>query len=94
MVIHLVSHCHALFLQSAAAFLIDLQSGIDGGLGGVLTEYTAHLVEHPKDSCSYRYPIEVVLMVDEILCIGIALCRCLRKIAQGLHMIRFYLVPQ
>ena len=94
MVIRFVSHCHALLLQSATAFLVDLHSSIDGGLSGVLTEYAAHLVEHPKDSCSYRYPIEVVLMINEILCVDITLRCCLRKIAQSLLMIRFHFMPQ
>ena len=94
MVVCFVSHCHALLLQSAAAFLVDLHSGIDGGLCGVLTEYAAHLVEHPKDGGTYRCSDEVVLVVDEILRVGIALCCRLRKIEQSLLMIRFHFMPQ
>ena len=63
MVIRLVSHCHAFLLQSAATLLVDLHSCIDGRLGGVLTENTTHLVEHPKDSGSRRCAGEVLLMV-------------------------------
>ena len=94
MIIRLVSHCHAFLLQSATALLVDLHSGIDGGLSSVLTEYAAHLVEHPKDGGTYRCSDEVVLVVDEILRVGIALCCRLRKIEQSLLMIRFHFMPQ
>ena len=75
MVIRLVSHRHALLLQSAATLLVDLHPCIDGRLGGVLAEYAAHLMEHPKDNCSRRRTGEVLLMVDKILRVGVALCR-------------------
>lgn len=72
MVIRLVSHCHALLLQSAATLLVDLHPCIDGRLGGVLAEYAAHLMEHPKDSGSRRCTEKVLLMVNEILRVGVA----------------------
>ena len=65
MVIRLVSHCHALLLQSAATLLVDLHPCIDGRLGGVLAEYAAHLMEHPKDSGSHRLT-EVVFKTELI----------------------------
>lgn len=75
MVIRLVSHRHVLLLQSAATLLVDLHPCIDGRLGGVLAEYATHLMEHSKNSCSRRRTGEVLLMVNEILRVGIALCR-------------------
>ena len=94
MVIRLVSHCHALLLQSAATLLVDLHLCIDGRLGGVLTENTTHLVEHPKDSGSHRRTGEVVLMVNEILSVGVALSRRLYKIAQSFLTVCLHLLPQ
>lgn len=94
MVIRLVSHCHAFLLQSAATLLVDLHSCIDGRLGGVFAEYAAHLMEHPKDSCSRRRTGEVLLMVDEILRVGVALYRCLCEIAQSFFTVRLHLLSQ
>ena len=94
MVIRLVPHCLALLLQSAATLLVDLHSCIDGRLGGVLTENTTHLVEHPKDSGSHRRTGEVVLMVNEILSVGVALCRCLCEIAQSFFAVHLHLLSQ
>ena len=94
MVIRLVSHCHALLLQSAATLLVDLHSCIDGRLGGVFAEYAAHLMEHPKDSGSRRRTGEVVLMVDKILRVGVALCRCLCEIAQSFFTVCLHLLSQ
>ena len=94
MVIRLVSHCHALLLQSAATLLVDLHPCIDGRLGGVLAENTAHLMEHPKDSGSHRRTGEVVLMVNEILRVGVALCRCLCEIAQSFFAVCLHLLSQ
>ena len=94
MVIRLVSHCHAFLLQSAATLLVDLHSCIDGRLGGVLAENATHLMEHPKDSCSRRCTGEVLLMVDEILRVGVALCRCLCEIAQSFFTVCLHLLSQ
>ena len=94
MVIRLVSHRHALLLQSAATLLVDLHPCIDGRLGGVLAEYAAHLMEHPKDSGSRRRTEEVLLMVNEILRVGVALCRCLCEIAQSFFTVRLHLLSQ
>ena len=94
MVIRLVSHCHALLLQSAATLLVDLHPCIDGRLGGVLAEYAAHLMEHPNDSGSHRRTEKVLLMVDKILRVGVVLCCCLCEIAQSFFAVCFYLLPQ
>ena len=94
MVIRVVSHCHTLFLQSAATLLVDLHSCIDGRLGSVLAEYAAHLMEHPKDSGSRRRTGEVVLMVNDILRVGVALRRCLCEIAQSFFTVRLHLLSQ
>ena len=94
MVIRLVSHRHALLLQSAATLLVDLHLCIDGRLGGVFAEDTTHLMEHPKDSGSRRRTGEVVLMVDKILRVGVALCRCLCEIAQSFFAVHLHLAPQ
>lgn len=94
MVIRLVSHRHTLLLQSAATLLVDLHSCIDGRLGGVFAEYATHLMEHPKDSGSHRCAGEVVLMVNEILSVGVALCRCLCEIAQSFFAVHLHLLPQ
>ena len=94
MVIRLVSHRHTLLLQSAATLLVDLHSCIDGRLGGVFAEYATHLMEHPKYSGSHRCAGEVVLMVNEILSVGVALCRCLCEIAQSFFTVCLHLLSQ
>ena len=94
MVIRLVSHRHALLLQSAATLLVDLHPCIDGRLGGVLAENTTHLMEHPKDSGSRRRTEKVLLMVNEILRVGVALCRRLCEIAQSFLTVCLHLLPQ
>ena len=94
MVIRLVTHRHTLLLQSAATLLVDLHSCIDGRLGGILTENTTHLMEHPKDRGSRRCAGEVLLMVNEILRVGVALSRRLYKIAQSFLTVCLHLLPQ
>ena len=51
-------------------------------------------MEHPKDSGSHRSTEEVLLMVNEILRVGVALCRCLCEIAQSFFAVCFYLLSQ
>ena len=65
-----------------------------GRLGGVLAENATHLMKHPKDSGSRRRTGEVVLMVNEILSVGVALCRCLCEIAQSFFAVCLHLVSQ
>ena len=45
MVIGLVSQGHTLLLEHPAALLIDVQAGLDGIGGGLLSEDAAHVVE-------------------------------------------------
>ena len=51
-------------------------------------------MEHPKDSGSHRSTEEVVLMVNETLRVGIALCRCLCEIAQSFFAVCLHLLSQ
>ena len=51
-------------------------------------------MKHPKDSGSRRRTGEVILMVNEILCVGVALCRCLCELAQSCFAVHLHLLPQ
>ena len=51
-------------------------------------------MEHPKDRGSRRCTGEVVLMVNEILRVGVALCRCLCEIAQSFFAVHLHLLSQ
>ena len=51
-------------------------------------------MKHPKDSGSRRRTGEVVLMVNEILSVGVALCRCLCEIAQSFFAVHLHLLSQ
>lgn len=81
MVIRLVTHRHAFLLQFSAALLVNLHFGVDRRLGGIFSENMTYLVEHPNDSGTNCYTRDVILMVNEILSVGVALRRCLCKIA-------------
>ena len=94
MVICFVTERDALLLQFPAAFAVNLETGVGTCFSGVLLKDPSHMVQHTNDRTADCRSLEVIFVVEEILCILVSLLRRASEPFNSFFLVLLYVLTQ